>query len=48
MRALVGDRNPLHALLHEHMGIDSFSLDGDTTVVVEPWQDRPARVRTPR
>ncbi|MGB0652039.1 MAG: hypothetical protein ACPGQL_02465 [Thermoplasmatota archaeon] len=36
-------RHPIHELLHDEMGIDSFALDGDETVVVESWQDRPRR-----
>lgn len=41
-------RNPLHELLHEHVGIDSFALDGDETAVPDPWQDRPHLARSPR
>lgn len=33
-------KNPLHEVLHQQVGIDSFALDGDETVVVEPWSDR--------
>lgn len=33
--------NPVQELLHDAMGIDTFSLDGDETRVSEPWQDRP-------
>lgn len=40
-------KNPLHELLHQQVGIDSFALDGDDTVVLEPWQDRPARCHSP-
>lgn len=39
--------NPLHVLLHRQIGIDSFAMDGDDTDVPEPWQDRPARCKTP-
>lgn len=40
--------NPLHELLHQQVGIDSFALDGNAAVVIEPWQDRPARCHTPQ
>ena len=40
-------KNPLHELLHQQVGIDTFALDGDDTLVLEPWQDRPARAHTP-
>lgn len=41
------DGNPMQALLHEAMGIDSFALDGDAQVIDEHWQDRPHLCRTP-
>ena len=37
-------RNPLHEVLHQQVGIDSFALDGDDTPIVESWQDRPRKV----
>ena len=39
-------KNPLHVVLHQQVGIDSFALDGDDTDVADPWQDRPARCHT--
>lgn len=44
---MAGGQNPLHVLLHKQIGIDSFAMDGDDTDVPEPWQDRPARCKTP-
>lgn len=37
-------RNPLHEVLHQQVGIDTFALDGDDTQIVESWQDRPRKV----
>ncbi len=39
--------HPLHVLLHQQVGLDSFAIDGDETLVVDPWTDRPLRARTP-
>ncbi len=39
--------HPMHALYHRIMGIDSFALDGDTTVVTDRWEDRPHLCKTP-
>jgi len=42
------DRHPLHVVLHQHMGVDSFALDGDDTQVSDPWQDRPDLAKSRR
>lgn len=39
--------NPMQALLHEAIGIDSFALDGDQQFIAEPWQDRPHLAHSP-
>lgn len=41
-------RNPMQELLHEQMGIDTFTLDGDDAVPADSWMDRPARCKSPR
>lgn len=33
-------KNPLHEVLHQHVGIDSFALDGDDTAILESWDER--------
>lgn len=40
------ERHPLHVMLHQHMGVDSFALDGDDTPVLDPWHDRPHLAKT--
>jgi hypothetical protein len=39
------DKHPLHQLLHKHIGIDSFALDGDDTRISEGWDEKPRRLR---
>lgn len=39
--------HPLHVLLHQQVGLDSFAIDGEDAFVTEPWTDRPLRARTP-
>lgn len=39
--------NPLQDVLRQQVGLDAFAIDGDDTVVLEPWTDRPGRARTP-
>ncbi len=38
-------KNPLHEVLHQQVGIDSFALDGDDTLIVEAWDERERRPR---
>ncbi len=33
--------HPLHEVLHQQVGIDSFAIDGDTTQIIEDWSDKP-------
>lgn len=35
------DPNPIQSVYRQAMGIDIFPLDGDGTVVSEPWTDHP-------
>lgn len=35
--------NPMQTLLRRHLGVDSFSLDGDDTEVLDSWADRPRK-----
>lgn len=39
--------NPLHEVLRQQVGLDSFAIDGDESVVLDPWSDRPERAHTP-
>lgn len=39
--------NPLQDVLRQQVGLDAFAIDGDDTLVLEPWTDRPGRARTP-
>lgn len=33
--------HPLHEILHQQVGVDSFAIDGDATEIVEDWSDKP-------
>ena len=37
--------NPLQVVLRRNLGLDAFSLDGDSTEVLDSWADRPRRVK---
>ena len=36
--------NPMQTLLRRHLGVDAFALDGDDTLVIDSWADRPRKV----
>lgn len=39
--------HPLHEVLRQQVGLDSYAIDGDATAIKESWDERPARARTP-
>jgi hypothetical protein len=41
----MSEPNPLQALLRRNLGVDAFSLDGDSTEVLDSWADRPRKTK---
>ncbi len=33
--------HPLHQVLRQQVGIDTFAVDGDETRIIEDWSDKP-------
>lgn len=41
----MSEPNPLQVVLRRNLGVDAFSLDGDSTEVLDSWADRPRKVK---
>lgn len=37
--------NPLQAVLRRNLGVDAFSLDGDSTETLNDWSERRRKVK---